>query len=226
MADGCNPTAGVDWEDPVLGMPFVWIPSLKVWVGRYTVTNAEFRAFRPAHSSGAFEGQSLDGDRQPVVMVSFNDAMDFCKWLRQEACAKGVDERLIVRLPSHNEWTAFASCGTIRRYPWGDDWPPTYGNYGDEAAKRVFTEWDIISGYDDGFAVSCPVEEAGANDWGLYGVAGNVYEWTFEANGTGTELRGGSWSTYQKPYLTLANRLPREPSSRLVNFGFRIVVGD
>ncbi len=224
MADTLDPQPGQNWQDPVTQAEFVWVETLGVWAGKHTVTNGEFRQFSSDHSSGEFEGHAIDGDRQPVVMVSFNDAMDYCEWLRDTALDAGVSSNLIVRLPSHTDWTALASCGRPKRYPWGDDWPPAYGNDGDEAAKRVFNEWDIINGYDDGHAVSCPVEESGENEWGLFGVAGNVYEWTFEANGTGTELRGGSWSTYQKPYLKLGNRLPREPSSRLVNFGFRVIV--
>ncbi len=224
MAQAKDPKQGENWQDPVLGMKFVWLAELQLWAGKYTIANGEFRRFRPEHDSGEFEGHSLNGDRQPVVMVGYNDAMDFCAWLREQATEAGVSEKYIFRLPSHNDWTAYASCGVLREYPWGDKWPPTRGNYGDEAAKRAFPEWDVIEGYDDGFAVSCPVEDAGENEWGLYGVGGNVYEWTFVAGDTGTQLRGASWSTYQPQYITLDNRLRREPSSRLVNFGFRVLI--
>ena len=224
MSDNVVPTPGREWKDPVLAMEFVWVKDLRVWVGKHAVTNGEFRRFRPEHDSGDFQGYSLNGDRQPVVQVSFNDANDFCAWFRAAAVAAGVPDRLIFRLPSHTDWAAYAACGRPKHFPWGDDWPPTCGNYGDEAAKRAFPEWDVIQGYDDGFPVSCPVEEAGVNEYGLVGVGGNVYEWTFVAGGTGTELRGGSWSTYQPDYLRLNNRLRREATSKLINFGFRVIV--
>jgi formylglycine-generating enzyme required for sulfatase activity len=224
MSDNPRPTPGQDWQEPTLGMAFVWVNELRLWVGKYAVANGEFRRFRPAHDSGEFLGHSLNGDRQPVVQVSFNDANEFAGWLRAQALAAGVPDRFIFRLPSHTDWATYAAAGRAKHFPWGDEWPPTYGNYGDEAAKRAFPEWEVISGYDDGFAVSCPVEQAGLNEIGLCGVGGNVYEWTFVAGGTGTELRGASWSTYQPEYLRLNNRLRREATSKLVNFGFRLVV--
>lgn len=223
-AEGPHPTAGQDWTDPVLGMELIWIESLQLWVGKHHVTNGEFRAFRPEHCSGDYEGLSLDQDRQPVCCVSYDDGMAFSSWLRNRYDECGLEERFIVRLPNHREWPLFASCGHLRIFPWGNDWPPPYGNYGDESAKRTFNEWDAIEGYDDGFPVSCPVEDSGRNEWGLYGVGGNVYEWTFEAGGTGTELRGASWSTYQKEFIALDNRYRREADSRLINFGFRILM--
>jgi formylglycine-generating enzyme required for sulfatase activity len=106
----------------------------------------------------------------------------------------------------------------------GHEWPPAYGNFGDEAAAKTFPDWEPIEGYDDGYPVTCPVEDAGENDWGLVGVGGNAYEWTFEAEGTSCELRGGSFSTNQSEYLHIDNRYRREPSSRLINFGFRPVL--
>ncbi len=219
-----RPKPKEDWTDPVTGMELIWIETLQLWVGKYQVTNGEYRRFKPKHNSGEYEGQDLNGDRQPACGLSFEDGMNFCNWLRKEYDKLNIDQCFILRLPNHREWTLFASCGKVKTYPWGSEWPPTYGNYGDEAAKKVFPEWDVIEGYDDGHAVSCPVEESGCNEWGLYGVGGNVYEWTFEADGTATELRGASWSTYQKEYLTLDNRYRREPKSSLVNFGIRILM--
>ena len=138
--------------------------------------------------------------------------------------AGALGGRALLRLPSHLEWTTFARCDDGREFPWGNTWPPTFGNYGDAAAQRQFPDWEAIPDYDDGFAVACAVEQSGANPWGLYGVGGNVYEWTFAAGGTTCELRGGSWSTYQPEYLKLGNRYRREPASRLFNFGFRVVL--
>ena len=63
------------------------------------VTNAQFRAFRPEHSSGTMEdGRSLDGEDQPVVGVSHVDALAFAAWLEKQ------DPRWRYRLPTEGEW--------------------------------------------------------------------------------------------------------------------------
>lgn len=60
-------------------MEFIWIAALNAWVGKYEVTNGEFRRFRSGHNSGSFSGHSLNGDRQPVVQVSYEDAVAFAQ---------------------------------------------------------------------------------------------------------------------------------------------------
>lgn len=222
-----QPEPGIGWTDPLYGMEFVWLPALEVWAGKHVVTNAEFRHFNGEHDSGEYEGLSLAEDDQPVVKVSYEDAMAFCAWLSDRLRDRNaLRSDQFFRVPSHHEWTVFASCGERRLYPWGDEWPPKHGNFADEAARREFGGWEHIAGYNDGFAVTCPVQDSGANEWGLYGIAGNVYEWTFQANGTTCELRGGSWTTCQQEYLKVSNRYAREPATRLLNFGFRMVLVD
>jgi formylglycine-generating enzyme required for sulfatase activity len=225
-AAAAQPERGQHWTEPLLNMEFIWIEDTACWVAKHMITNGEFRQFRPDHDSGSFEGHSLNEERQPVVEVSYVNAMEFCEWLTGRlANEAGFDKNtLCIRLPSHDEWTAFATCGDGREYPWGNDWPPTCGNYGDEAAKRAFPEWEHIDGVDNGFAVSCPVEDSGENDWGLFGVGGNAYEWTFEAHGMGLELRGASWSTSNPMWIRVMNRYQREPGSTLLNFGFRLIL--
>jgi formylglycine-generating enzyme required for sulfatase activity len=219
------PVAGSAWTEPNSGMAFVWIDALQLWVGRYMVTNAEYRQFRPKHRSGDYDGHSLDGERQPVVSVSYDEAVAFGDWLTHTLHGRGaLPAGGLVRLPAHDEWSTFARCGDGRRDPWGNDWPPRWGNYADESAGRAFPDWEVIAGYDDGYAVTCPVEDSGVNPWGLYGVGGNAYEWTFEADGTSPELRGGSWSTSAPRYMETMDRYRREPSGRLVNFGFRVLL--
>ncbi|NQZ67654.1 MAG: SUMF1/EgtB/PvdO family nonheme iron enzyme [Lentisphaeria bacterium] len=220
MSEKFTPEETKDFSLAPSNHQFVWIAALSCWVGKYAVTNKEFRCFREAHDSGDFSGVSLNEDEQPAAMISFTDAMDYSAWLME---GSNINDDFVIRVPSHEEWTAMASCGKVKRFPWGDEWPPTYGNYGDKSAKESFPEWDHIEDYDDGFPVSCPVDKAGENEWGLVGVGGNVYEWTYEAGGTKTELRGGSWSTFQPEYLELDNRYRREASSSLINFGFRLI---
>lgn len=219
------PEPGSHWLDPICQVDFVWLPPLHLWVGRCMVDNRQYRRFKPDHRCGEFQGHSLDGDEQPVVRISFDDAMDFAAWLTDECRElELLPAEYVFRVPSDREWTTFARCGDGRAYPWGDEWPPAFGNYGDETARQAFPQWEAIEGYTDGYAVTCPVAEAGVNPWGLIGVGGNAYEWTFQANGTETELRGGSFSTNQPEYLRINDHYIREPSSRVINFGLRLVL--
>lgn len=213
------------WSSSILGEDFIWIDNINIWVCKHMISNGLYRKFKEDHDSGDFQGHSLNDDDQPAVLISFTDAMGFCDWLTQrEHKEQALPSNYIYRLPSDEEWTHFSRCGDGRIYPWGNSWPPIYGNYSDSSAKDAFPEWDVIENYTDSYAVSCPVQNAGVNDWGLVGVGGNAYEWTFQADGTRVELRGGSWSTNQKEFLTCMNRYPREASCRLINFGFRIVL--
>ncbi len=180
-------------------MEFVWIEVIKGWVGKYEVTNEEYRRFKPRHSSREYSGhgtakaQSLDGNRLPVCYVSYTEGVAFAEWVTRTAAAQ-LPAGHVVRLPDGNEWTTYAQCGDGRKFPWGNDWPPAYGNYRDETGHKSFAHWDRwIEGYDDGFAVACPVEKSGRNDWGLYGVGGNVWELTSDAIGDKCVMRGGSW---------------------------------
>lgn len=179
-------------------MPFVWVPALTGWVGKHEVTNKAFRRFRADHDSGGFSGgRTLNGDEQPVVQVSFEDASAFAGWVAQ-GCAAQIPPGYVVRLPAGGEWQTFAQCGDGRAYPWGPAMPPRYGNYADEAAGRAFgaDSWIFIKGYDDGYAATCPVAESGRNEWGLYGVGGNVWEWTTERVNDKYLLRGASWDDF------------------------------
>jgi formylglycine-generating enzyme required for sulfatase activity len=223
-----GPVRGQDYSVDLGGgvtMEFVWISALNAWVGKYEVTNGEFRRFRSGHSSGDYTRNnrtlSLNGDRQPVVQVSFEDAEAFTQWLSGRA---GVGEHgARARLLTGDEWTAIARCGTNREYPWGDGWPPTRGNYNDLTAREQL-EFTGIDGYRDGFAVSAPVEQSGRNEWGLYGVGGNVWEWTSEQIGSSRVLRGASWGPYDRDLLRVGSRGTAPPSNRLNDSGFRVLL--
>jgi uncharacterized caspase-like protein len=203
-------------------MEMVWVEALKGWVGKYEVTNDEYRRFKNDHDSGKYVGRSLNEDRQPVVNVSYDEAVAFAEWVNGQA--KGLPAGYSVRLPDGKEWMTFAQCGDGRTYPWGNDWPPKYGNYADATAKSAFSDWTVIEGYRDGSAVSCAVEQSGKNDWGLYGVGGNVWEWTNEQDGSGRVLRGASWFNYEQVILRCEYRSRVPPSYRFFSNGFRLVV--
>ena len=219
-----GPEAGRDYAFDLGGgekLELVWIAALKGWVGKYEVTNGQYRRFKSGHSSGDFKGKSLNGDDQPVVRVSFNDAEAFAKWLNGKFASE-LPSGYRFGLPDGKEWITFAQCGDGRTYPWGNSMPPKYGNYNDLTAREQI-DFTGIDGYRDGHAVSAPVASSGRNDWGLYGVGGNVWEWTTETSGSSRVLRGASWVNDRSgDFLRCEGRGRDVPSSRYFYLGFRV----
>ena len=167
------------------------------YLGTREISNAQFREFRPEHKSGVFAGVSLNVDNQPVVQVSWQDAVAYCNWLSQQdglppAYRQEGGELVAVspmntgyRLPSEAEWEWAARGATAQhRYPWGDALPipPNSGNYADVTARTPLA--DVIADYDDGFLASAPVGSFAASPLGLYDLGGNVSEWTTDLYAT------------------------------------------
>ena len=202
----------------------LWIEALKGWAGKYEVANDQFRRFKAEHNSGDYEGHSLNGDRQPAANVTYDEAVRFCEWLNK-TCSSQIPRGYEARLPDGDEWSTLARCGDGREYPWGAEWPPIRGNYADETeAKALVKKWGTIGGYDDGSVVSCVVEASGRNEWGLYGVGGNVWEWTRSADRASRVLRGASWNNGYKDELRCETRYGGDPAIRYSSVGLRIVV--
>jgi hypothetical protein len=138
------------------------------WMGKYEVTNAEYGKFNPGHSSGSYHGHDLSADDQPVVLVSWWDAIKYCNWRSgQEGLERCYNEstgscdfsKKGYRLPTEAEWEYAARGGLQgKRYVWGDGSPPPgAANVADETAKAQWSSWTIFEGYDDGYAVRLPV---------------------------------------------------------------------
>jgi formylglycine-generating enzyme required for sulfatase activity len=219
-----GPEEGQAWTSPSAGMEFVWIDALKGWVGKYEVTNGEYRKKESGHTSKEYEGHSLNGDRQPAVYVNFDDAQAYAKWLTQRDRATGhLPDGYAYRLPTKDEFTAFAQCGDGREYPWGNNWPPPndWNYHGSEGAGS----WSKIDGHRDSYPVTGPVENSGKNPWGVYGVGGNVWECTTErAGGSFDAWRGASWAYDSQRYLRCSFRYDYNASHRHINLGFRLVL--
>jgi formylglycine-generating enzyme required for sulfatase activity len=162
------------------------------YLGAREVTNAEFRAFKPAHDSGAFGDRTLNDDDQPVVNVSYDDVVQYLNWLSVRDGLQPVYEqqsggwapvrplRNGYRLPTEAEWewaARFAGQEAGLLYPWGAEMPPPdrSGNYADVAAANLLPT--VLVTYDDGYAVSAPVGTYPPNAYGIYDLGGNVAEW-------------------------------------------------
>lgn len=101
----------------------------------------------------------------PVVQVSWADAKAFAQW-----CGG--------RLPSEAEWEHAARGGlTDPRFPWGDAEPDDETVFAN-IWQGQFPHTNILT---DGYLGTCPVATFPANGSGLYGMAGNVWEWTSDA---------------------------------------------
>jgi len=163
--------------------------------------------------------------RHPVIHVSWNDAVAYCKWLSEET-------GLQYRLPTEEEWEyAARSGGKSYRYAWEPG--EVSGNIVDESAKAQFSGWAIWEGYTDGYIYTSPVGIYRANELGIYDMAGNVWEWcsseyisygkdrSIYSDDFNKVLRGGSW--YRSvASLRVASRCFIWPSNRNGSVGFRL----
>lgn len=207
-------------------LSLVWIEPIGMWVGRFEITNGQFRRFRPEHDSMFRDGLSLNDASQPAVLLNWHDAQAYCDWLNRTVPDR-VPLNMAFRLPAEAEWAAFAGCGDGRRYPWGNAWPPLYGNLSDLSARRELTNWRGIDRYDDGFAVTCPVMRSGVNEWGIYGLAGNAWEWCSDWSDQDRMFkvrRGGSWDFDTEENLRIESRGFDRPEAKYDTVGFRVVL--
>ncbi|UDQ99364.1 SUMF1/EgtB/PvdO family nonheme iron enzyme [Lentisphaerota bacterium WC36G] len=229
------------------------------WMSTTEITNGEYRVFNPEHDSMVYDqqwkdhtrrGYDANKDEQPVIRVSYVEAMEFCKWLSQKLGKK-------VNLPTEAQWEWACRAGSTYPMSFGttsSDFSK-YANLADKSIEKHAVNgvnpthkkylignptYDFIprvDKYDDGnFIVSKPGSYK-PNAWGLYDMHGNVAEWTrsdlkpypyTEAyntldNVTKKSVRGGSWR--DRPYrATSSYRLGYNPWQRVYNVGFRIII--
>jgi formylglycine-generating enzyme required for sulfatase activity len=175
-------------------------------------TNAEYAAFAEAtgREPAAFILDARFAElEQPVVGVSWFDAIAYCDWLK-------IETGLSVRLPTEEE-REYASLGGLEQvdWPWGNEPPSTRA------------ELKEISSLNQPHIPS----ESCANGYGLICMADNVHEWcsnwyTSDYNGTAATgqrraSRGGSWR-HQIKFNRISSRSSLNPSFRYNDYGFRI----
>jgi len=262
-----EPSAGSVSSGPLSGMEFVTIPSGSFRMGsmpteegrdddespRHTVDISSFELMTTEVTQGMW-GEVMGNNpsrfvssNRPVEQVSWDDVQLFIEELNS------IDTEYIYRLPSESEWEYACRAGTttpiysgtmsilgLNNCPELDDIAWYGGNSG---------VTDISNGYDSSGweekqyshtrAGTHPVATKLPNDWGLYDMLGNVYEWcedTWHSSYEGAPtngsawvssgassrvLRGGSWYYYAR-YCRSANRNSYSAGNRHNSLGFRL----
>ncbi len=196
-------------------------------MGRYEVTFAEYDRFcqatgreKPKDGRRWFPFSNWGRDRRPVMNVTWDDAVAYTRWLSGQTGQR-------YRLPSESEWEYAARGGSEERYWWGFGVGENRAN-----CKGCGSAWDNKK--------TAPVGSFGANPFGLFDTAGNVWEWcqdtwheSYEgapANGKAWEggedkrrvQRGGSFGSKPR-YIRSSARGRGNPDGRYVYLGLRVL---
>lgn len=166
------------------------------------VTGAEWR-----HPEGPGSAVTFRTDH-PVTHVSHRDAEAFARWAG-------------ARLPTEAEWECAARGGLVgARYPWGDEFDM------DGVVRCNIFRGDFPTRPDvsEDWVGTMPVDSFAANDYGLYCVSGNVWEWCSDHWRGGRVIRGGSYlchDSYCNRYRVAA-RTANESDASSGHCGFRL----
>jgi len=234
-----------------LGMEFVPMPGTQVLFCRWETRVKDWAAFARVNKlDGGWATQQKDSVHvkrepdHPICDVNWEDANAFCRWLTEKESAEGtLPKGMRYRLPTDEEWSRAVGLGKEEGatpaeksgkngvdFPWGISWPPKgkAGNYADEAYHAEFPVENWIKDYSDGFATTAPVGSFAPNEFGIYDLGGNVWEWCedlYEPGGTDRVLRGASWRDIDRNNLLSSNRHHYAPSLHYYSdYGFRCVV--
>jgi formylglycine-generating enzyme required for sulfatase activity len=226
--------------------------SYPLGMGVYEITVGEFREFATATHYKSAGCQKYDGTWQassdlnwnnvgytqtathPVACVSWRDAREYAAWLSHKTGQR-------YRLPSDSEWEYAARAGSAAPRPWTThiEAACTDANVADQTAAQQYPGWKVHP-CSDGYVYSSPVGSFQPNEFGLYDMLGNVFEWVqdcwhpdyegaptdgsawLSGDCTQRDMRGGSWFT-APPLVSSSARNRFEDTYRSNSVGFRLV---
>ena len=193
------------------------------FMGKYQVTQEQYQQIMGKNPS------NFKGDKRPVEMVSWDDAVEFCKQLSQKTGRT-------YRLPSEAEWEYACRAGTTTPFHFGETITGELANY---AAFETYAS-EPQGKYRDETTL---VGQFPANAFGLYDMHGNVWEWcqdTWHGSYKGAPkdgsawikdtnrsqvLRGGSWSNYPENCRSAFRDFSVTHDYNNFLIGFRVVCG-
>ncbi len=207
------------------------------WIDQFEVTHQEYAQCVEAGACQPPAEKDNNGfdyefaaqiEDAAVVNVTWKDANAYCAWAGK-------------RLPTEAEWEKAAHGNEAGIYPWGDD-PEAHGKAW--FCENCIYDWQHPDVRDD-FSRPAPVGSfpEGASPYGVYDMAGNVWEWVFDrygadtyapgrVNPTGPEsggyrvIRGGAWTTSEVQFLRTTYREARGPLTAWIDVGFRCAMDD
>jgi formylglycine-generating enzyme required for sulfatase activity len=193
-------------------------------LGQYAVSFAEYDVFVKATSGRKPSDNGWGRGLRPVINISWREALSYAAWLSEQT-------GFLYRLPTEAEWEYACRAGTTTPFSTGEFISTEQANfngsldYGAEVQVGQHRKQTVEVG---SFA---------ANQFGLYDMHGNVWEWTassYSENYSGEEtrcfdvsvdtyrmLRGGSWVNTKRSVRS-ASRIRRDANDRADFIGFRL----
>jgi formylglycine-generating enzyme required for sulfatase activity len=194
------------------GPEMIAIPGKNYEMGKYEVTQAEWRAIMGSNPSDIHcEPRTVTNcvvDKNPVDSVSWNDVQEFLQKLNAQTGKQ-------YRLPTETEWEYACAGGQ-------NSISDFFSRPGGNPLYCGGENLDALGWYDgNSGGKSHPVGQKQANGYGLYDMSGNVWEWMANEYNGGRALRGGSWN-YISDLARAAYRSSLSPEDRIYNRGFRL----
>lgn len=173
------------------------------YIDRYEVTNAQYADFvlaTRARTPGSWEGKPTYPPEEadyPVTGINFGEAEAYCKWRGK-------------RLPTEEEWEKAARGAVEYLYPWGRGYQKERANTWEEGTRGPRSIHDF---------------RRDKGPYGVYGMAGNVSEWTSTIVQLGEHnvravVKGGSWTVDGREW-NLTFQLLSPPYGYMNHVGFR-----
>jgi len=223
----------------------------KFYMDETPVTYTDFQKYVDAGGGKThyWDYETYNQPEHPVSGLNWYHAIDYCNWrskIEGFLPAYKLTDKLDAwgyplwelgaltdgyRLPTEAEFEYAARGGLEeKQFPWGNEFDPSFANYDNERGLMKGEWWRLAK-----------VKDTHSNDYGLYGMSGNIWHWTndwYDSNyyaesvgnnpmgpesGKTKVLRGGSWGSISSDYLRVAKRSYMAPSNYNYDVGFRCV---